>query len=58
MSYFKEAESNFKNLSANSYPGRGIVLGTSPCGRFDVQVYWIMGRSVNSRNVIVIDARY
>ena len=56
MSYFKEAESNFKNLSANSYPGRGIVLGTSPCGRFDVQVYWIMGRSENSRNrIFVID---
>ncbi len=40
----------------NSYPGRGIVLGTSPCGEFLVQVYWIMGRSENSRNrVFVMD---
>ena len=54
MLYTKEVESNFKNLSVNSYPGRGIVLGTSPCGRFDVQVYWIMGRSVNSRNRIFV----
>jgi len=54
MSYSKEAESNFKSLSTNPYPGRGIVLGTSPCGRFDVQVYWIMGRSENSRNRIFV----
>lgn len=54
MSYSKEAESNFKSLSTNPYSGRGIVLGTSPCGRFDVQVYWIMGRSENSRNRIFV----
>lgn len=47
---FSEAERNFEALKANAYPGRGIVLGTSPCGKFYVQVYWIMGRSVNSRN--------
>lgn len=54
MSYLNEADFNFKSLSTNSYPGRGIVLGTSPCGRFDVQVYWIMGRSENSRNRVFV----
>lgn len=52
MSYISKAESNFQNLSSNPYPGRGIVLGTSPDGKSLVQVYWIMGRSVNSRNRI------
>ena len=50
MSYSDEAKLNFKELSKNPYPGRGIVLGTSPDGKSFVQVYWIMGRSVNSRN--------
>lgn len=49
---FSEAERNFKALAANPYPGRGIVLGTSPCGKYYAQVYWIMGRSENSRNRI------
>ena len=43
------AEQNLKTLSENDYPGRGIVLG-----RFDQDhwggLYWIMGRSANSRN--------
>lgn len=51
---FSEAARNFEALKANSYPGRGIVLGTSPCGKFFVQVYWIMGRSVNSRNRVFV----
>ncbi len=50
MSYQSKAEKNFQNLSTNPYPGRGIVLGTSPDGKSLVQVYWIMGRSENSRN--------
>ena len=37
-------------LSENDYPGRGIVLGRSPDGTKAVMVYFIMGRSVNSRN--------
>lgn len=48
------AEKNFEELSRNSYPGRGIVQGLSPCGMFFVQVYWIMGRSINSRNRIFV----
>ena len=39
-------------LSANSYPGRGIVLGKSKDGKNAVIAYFIMGRSVNSRNRI------
>ena len=37
-------------LSATSYPGRGILLGQSKCGRYGLIAYFIMGRSVNSRN--------
>jgi IMP cyclohydrolase len=37
-------------LSGNSYPGRGIIIGRSADGRSAVIAYWIMGRSVNSRN--------
>lgn len=43
-------EANAKALAANPYPGRGIVIGADAEGRKLVQVYWIMGRSVNSRN--------
>ncbi len=41
-----------KELSTNSYPGRGIVLGKSKNGKNAVIVYFIMGRSENSRNRI------
>ncbi len=37
-------------LRANSYPGRGIVVGTSPDGKEIITIYFIMGRSENSRN--------
>lgn len=37
-------------LRQNSYPGRGIVLGRSADGAYGVAAYFIMGRSVNSRN--------
>ena len=37
-------------LSGNSYPGRGIIIGRSKNGRKTYIVYFIMGRSVNSRN--------
>ncbi len=43
-------EKNMYDLSQNSYPGRGIVMGMSETGGYVVQVYWIMGRSENSRN--------
>lgn len=37
-------------LSENSYPGRGIVIGKSADGKNAMIAYFIMGRSVNSRN--------
>lgn len=37
-------------LRGNSYPGRGIVLGVDETGKNAVIVYFIMGRSENSRN--------
>ena len=39
-------------LSANAYPGRGIMLGRSADNTKAVIAYFIMGRSENSRNRI------
>ena len=39
-------------LKATSYPGRGILIGCSEDGKNVVTAYFIMGRSVNSRNRI------
>jgi IMP cyclohydrolase len=41
---------NILALAKNPYPGRGIVAGLDQSGEYMVQVYWIMGRSPNSRN--------
>ncbi len=37
-------------LKSNPYPGRGIIIGKSADGKYAVTAYFIMGRSVNSRN--------
>ena len=37
-------------LSANPYPGRGIIVGCSEDGKRSIIIYFIMGRSENSRN--------
>lgn len=47
-----EIKSLQRELQANSYPGRGIVIGKSADGKYAVTAYFIMGRSVNSRNRI------
>ena len=39
-------------LQGNPYPGRGIVLGQTADGKASVAIYFIMGRSSNSRNRI------
>lgn len=44
------ASTNLVTLRKNAYPGRGIVIGLDDTGEYFVQVYWIMGRSENSRN--------
>ena len=43
----KTFESHLKN---NSYPGRGLVVGRSTVDDAWALIYWIMGRSDNSRN--------
>ena len=45
-----EIGSMAEKLANNTYPGRGIVLGVTPDGKKAVAAYFIMGRSVNSRN--------
>lgn len=42
-------------LNSNPYPGRGIVVGKSPNGKYAVAAYFIMGRSENSRNRIFVE---
>ena len=42
-------------LSTNAYPGRGIVIGLDEKGENAVIGYFIMGRSVNSRNRIFVE---
>ncbi|MBP3459223.1 MAG: IMP cyclohydrolase [Lachnospiraceae bacterium] len=42
-------------LKSNAYPGRGIVIGKTPDGTKAVAAYFIMGRSVNSRNRIFVE---
>ncbi len=42
----------YQELRSNAYPGRGIVIGKSADGKNAVAAYFIMGRSVNSRNRI------
>lgn len=42
-------------LKENAYPGRGIVIGKSKDGKYAVTAYFIMGRSVNSRNRVFVE---
>ena len=39
---------------STTYPGRGIIVGKSEDGRKAVLAYFIMGRSVNSRNRVFV----
>ena len=49
------AQNNADKLKKNVYPGRGMVLGLSEDGTKLFQIYWIMGRSENSRNRIFVE---
>ena len=44
-----------EELSSSTYPGRGLMIGRSSDGKSAVAVYFIMGRSVNSRNRIFVN---
>ena len=50
-----EIKSLQRELQNNAYPGRGIVIGRTPDGKYAVTAYFIMGRSVNSRNRIFVE---
>ncbi|MBR2977542.1 MAG: IMP cyclohydrolase [Oscillospiraceae bacterium] len=49
-----EVKTMTERLSGNTYPGRGIVLGVTEDGKKAVTAYFIMGRSVNSRNRVFV----
>ncbi len=50
MDIHETAEQNLqRHLRENPYPGRGLLIGRSAENRWLI-VYWIMGRSANSRN--------
>lgn len=49
-----EVKTMAQRLDGNTYPGRGIVLGVTPDGQKAVAAYFIMGRSVNSRNRVFV----
>lgn len=48
----EDAERAWHMVAAMEYPGRGIVVGATEDNTAFIQVYWIMGRSANSRNRI------
>lgn len=50
-----ETKSFADTVRGNSYVGRGIVAGLSASGEYAVTAYFIMGRSVNSRNRVFIE---
>ena len=43
-----------EELNSLAYHGRGIIIGKSPDGKKAVAAYFIMGRSVNSRNRVFV----
>jgi len=47
----------YEAVGATTYPGRGIIVGKSADGRCAVMAYFIMGRSVNSRNRVFVQER-
>jgi len=53
LPYMPEFLANVQWLKQNNYPGRGIVMGCGAGGE-RVQIYWIMGRSENSKNRIFV----
>lgn len=46
--------SNVEKLGKNTYSGRGIIAGPNEEGTRLVQVYWLSGRSSNSRNRVFV----
>jgi IMP cyclohydrolase len=51
----RQAQENLAVFAENEYPGRGIVLGMNEWGDMAMQVYFVMGRSDNSRNRVLVE---
>lgn len=51
----ENVHANLAELAENPYPGRGIALGLNALGDTALQVYWVMGRSENSRNRVLVE---
>lgn len=49
------AAGNLGRISRNPYPGRGIIIGMTRDRTRMMLVYWLMGRSENSRNRIFVE---
>jgi hypothetical protein len=47
-----------ERIEQNPYPGRGLALGRAATGDAWLAVYWIMGRSDNSRNRRFVAGRH
>ncbi|WP_068776131.1 IMP cyclohydrolase [Paenibacillus sp. FJAT-26967] len=54
MNILELAHDNLCRISDNVYPGRGIIIGLNQDQRTLTQIYWIMGRSSNSRNRVFV----
>jgi len=51
MTPHEKAQMNFdQHLRQNPYPGRGLVIGRAAADNDWLMLYWIMGRSTQSRN--------
>ncbi len=50
-----EAVNLYEYLKGKEYPGRGIVIGRTPCAHKMRIAYFIMGRSENSRNRVFVE---
>ena len=44
-----------KGFPADRYTGRGLIVGRSPDGESWLQIYWVSGRSENSRNRVLVE---
>ena len=44
-----------EHLKGNPYPGRGVLLGAEAGGKYVICAYFIMGRSLNSRNRVFVE---
>ena len=44
-----------EGFPADRYSGRGLIVGRSPDGETWLQIYWVSGRSENSRDRVLVE---